>query len=109
MEAAHCLLHATDTEPPHTVSALTSTCLSATVDPHSITPSLAYKCLARAVKVAEGRYKSQEPFVPSPPPPPHLSLLHPIAPPPPPFLRSSDLQPTTLPLVSSKMSCMRNT
>lgn len=88
MEAAHCLVHAdgaTDTEPPHT-----------------------YKCLARAVKVAEGRYKSQEPFVPSLPPP-YLSLLHPITPPPPPFLRSSDLQPTILPLLSSKMPCMRNT
>lgn len=63
---------------PHTVSALISTCLSTTVNPHSITPSHAYKCLARAVKVAEGRYKSQKPFVPSLSP--HLSLLHPIAP-----------------------------
>lgn len=67
------------TQSPHTVSALISTCLSATVNPHPITLSHAYKCLARAVKVAEGRYKSQEPFVPSLSP--HLSLLHPIAPP----------------------------
>lgn len=82
------------TQSPHTVSALISTCLSATVNPHSITLSHAYKCLGRAVKVAEGCYKSQEPFVPSLSP---LSLLHVIAPPPPPFPRSSDLQPTPSP------------
>ena len=67
------------TQSPHTVSALISTCLSATVNPQPITLSHAYKCLARAVKVAEGGYKSQEPFMPFLP---HLSLLHPIVPPP---------------------------
>lgn len=68
------------TQSPHTASALISTCLSATVNPHPITPCHSYKCLARAVKVAEVCYKSQEPSVSFLSPISHYFILQPPAP-----------------------------
>lgn len=97
MEAAHCLAHAngaTDTEPSHCVCVnFHLSCLSAMVNPHPITPSHAYKCLARAVKVAEGHYKSQKPpQSPSSYRPPTSSSSSVLF----------DLQPVILPLFSLK-------
>lgn len=50
---------------PHSVSGLISTSLvfPQQADPQPITPCRTYKNLARAVKLAEGHYKSQKAFV----------------------------------------------